>query len=414
MAATGLMAEALQLLLFSPLSTFSVLVWLAALALHALSPRLQPRGSRPRLVARESDFSRFLATAIPALTQAYAPPAWARNPTVQSLLAATVLRRSTDVPFFRTHLQLRDRGLVALDWAGSTPSAPPANPDESLVIVLVLPELGRGPCSVGDTCRAIIGRGMRPVVLSQRGHAGCPLTTPRLQAYGDPSDLRQTVRFLRAHYGRVAVLGFGAGADLLLSYLGDTGSSSGLVAAVAVSPLYEPDKLLDQSPWPIGVLRRRALQRVVSEHGGVLSRAGALVDVEGALSASHWHELEQKVLWPACGATSAAQYWERNAPLRDADDIATPLLCVSSADDPAVPDWALPMDLFQTDPQLVLLLTEHGGHGGFVEGLGCSVDSSASSPTSPRSWADGVALDFIAATLDFTTRDGRLYKCATR
>lgn len=101
MAATGLMAEALQLLLFSPLSTFSVLVWLAALALHALSPRLQPRGSRPRLVARESDFSRFLATAIPALTQAYAPPAWARHPTVQSLLAATVLRRSTDVPFFR-------------------------------------------------------------------------------------------------------------------------------------------------------------------------------------------------------------------------------------------------------------------------------------------------------------------------
>ncbi|KAH9383776.1 hypothetical protein HPB48_025546 [Haemaphysalis longicornis] len=149
-------------------------------------------------------------------------------------------------------------------------------------------------------------------------------TTP--SAYGDPSDLRQTVRFLRAHYGRVAVLGFGAGADLLLAYLGDTGSSSGLVAAVAVSPLYEPDKLLDQSPWPIGVLRRRALQRVVSEHGGVLSRAGALVDVEGALSASHWHELEQKVLWPACGATSAAQYWERNAPLRDADDIATPLL----------------------------------------------------------------------------------------
>lgn len=68
----------------------------------------------------------------------------------------------------------------------------------------------------------------------------------------------------------------------------------------------------------------------------------------------------------------------------------------------------------QSDPQLLLLLTEHGGHGGFVEGLGSSGDSSSSSPTSPRSWADGVALDFIAATLDFTTRDGRLHKCATR
>ncbi|XP_077510680.1 protein ABHD15-like [Amblyomma americanum] len=411
MTETGPMAEAIQLLLLSPLSTFSVLVWLAALVLHVLSPRLEPRGSRPRLVARESDFSRFLSTAIPALTQAYAPPPWARHPTVQSLLAATVLRRSTDVPFFRTHLQLRDRGLVALDWAGSTPSAQPANPDELLLIVLVLPDLGRDPCSVGDTCRAILARGMRPVVLTQRGHAGCPLTTPRLQAYGDPGDLRQAVRFLRAHYGRcrVAVLGFGTGADLLLAYLGDTGSSSGLLAAVAVSPLYEPEKLLEQSPWPIGVLRRRALQRVVSEHCGVLCRAEVSpVDVDGALSASSWQDVEQKVLWPACGATSAAQYWERNAPLRDADDMATPLLCVSSADDPAVPEWALPMDIFQSDPQLLLLLTEHGGHCGFVAGLGCS------SPTVPRSWADGVALDFIAATLDFTTRDGPLRKCATR
>ncbi|KAL1466292.1 hypothetical protein MTO96_026780 [Rhipicephalus appendiculatus] len=332
-----------------------------ALLLHALSPRLEPRGSRPRLVARESDFSRFLATAIPALTQAYAPPAWARHPTIQSLLAATVLRRSTEVPFFRTHLQLRDRGLVALDWAGSTPSAQPANPDEVLLIVLVLPDLGRDPCSVGDTCRAILARGMRAV------------------AYGDPGDLRQAVRFLRAHYGRcrVAVLGIGTGADLLLAYLGDTGSSSGLLAAVAISPLYEPEKLLEQSPWPIGVLRRRALQRVVAEHGGVLCRAGyssssaasaAAVDVEGALSATSWMDVEQKVLWPACGASSAAQLI----------------------------------------PQLLLLLTEHGGHGGFVAGLG------SSSPTAPRSWADGVALDFIAATLDFTSRDGRLRKCATR
>lgn len=420
MTSTGLMAEAIQLLLLSPLSTFSVLVWLAALLLHALSPRLEPRGSRPRLVARESDFSRFLATAIPALTQAYAPPPWARHPTIQSLLAATVLRRSTEVPFFRTHLQLRDRGLVALDWAGSTPSAQPANPDEVLLIVLVLPDLGRDPCSVGDTCRAILARGMRAVVLTQRGHAGCPLTTPRLQAYGDPGDLRQVVRFLRAHYGRcrVAVLGIGTGADLLLAYLGDTGSSSGLLAAVAISPLYEPEKLLEQSPWPIGVLRRRALQRIVAEHGGVLCRTGyssnstsgaaTAVDVEGALSSTSWQDLEQKVLWPACGANSASQYWERNAPLRDADDIATPLLCVSSADDPAVPEWALPMDIFQIDPQLLLLLTEHGGHGGFVAGLG------SSSPTAPRSWADGVALDFIAATLDFTSRDGRLRKCATR
>uniref|UniRef100_A0A147BGX2 Putative conserved proteinconserved protein n=1 Tax=Ixodes ricinus TaxID=34613 RepID=A0A147BGX2_IXORI len=407
----AMMADVLQVFLLSPLSTFSVMVWIAALVLHALSPRLEARGAKPRLVARESDFSRFLAASVPAFSQAYAPPPWASHPTVQSVLAATVLRRASDVPFFRTHLQLRDRGLVALDWAGSSPSHPAdADEDEPQIIVLVLPDLGRDCSSVGDTCRAILSRGMRPVVLGQRGHGGVPLTTPRLQSYGDPADLRQAIRFLRTHYGRcrVSVLGFGSGADLLLAYLGDTGSSSGLLAAVAVSPLYEPEKLLHESPWPLELLRRRALQRIVEDHSGILARSA---DVDGALQATSWKELEQKVLWPACGVVTSHQYWERNAPLRDADDMATPLLCISSSDDPVVPTWALPMDVFQSDPQLLLLLTEKGGHCGFIGGFG---GTSSTSSCLPRSWADGVALDFISATLDFTNRDRHLRKCATR
>ncbi|XP_064461187.1 protein ABHD15-like [Ornithodoros turicata] len=391
----ALLADLLQSLLLEPLWTISLAVWLTALVVHKLGPRLEPRGSRPKVVARESDFSRHLTTTVPAFSQEYVPPPWARHPVIQSLLAATILRRA-DVTFFRTHLQLRDRGLVALDWAAGPCEAAPDD-----LILLVLPDLGRDSCSVADTCRAALSRGLRPVVLALRGHGGCPLTTPRLQPYGDPSDLRQVVRYLRVQYGAISAVGFGAGADLLLSYLGDTGSSSGLVAAVAVSPLYEPDKLLNDSPWPFGTLRLKSMKKIVAEHGGVLSRAA---DVKGALEASTWKDVEEKVFWSACSVMSSQQYWERNAPLRDADDMATPLLCVSSEDDPMVPSWAVPMDVFRAYPQLVLLLTEHGGHCGFLAGIG----------SCPRSWADGVAVDFITATVEFTSRDSALRKCATR
>ncbi|KAM7296687.1 hypothetical protein ISCGN_021844 [Ixodes scapularis] len=110
----AMMADVLQVFLLSPLSTFSVMVWIAALVLHALSPRLEARGAKPRLVARESDFSRFLAASVPAFSHAYAPPPWASHPTVQSVLAATVLRRASDVPFFRILVGMTEPDVISI------------------------------------------------------------------------------------------------------------------------------------------------------------------------------------------------------------------------------------------------------------------------------------------------------------
>lgn len=60
-------------------------------------------------------------------------------------------------------------------------------------------------------------------------------------------------------------------------------------------------------------------------------------------------------------------YWERNEPLRDADEVAVPVLCVRSSDDPLLPlASTLPLPLFMSNPYFFLMLTDRGGHCGFA------------------------------------------------
>ena len=51
--------------------------------------------------------------------------------------------------------------------------------------------------------------GYRVLVMLKRGHGGTPLTTPKMQSFGDPHDLRHVVLLMRERYpdSRVACIG---------------------------------------------------------------------------------------------------------------------------------------------------------------------------------------------------------------
>ena len=86
------------------------------------------------------------------------------------------------------------------------------------------------------------------------------------------------------------------------------------------------------------------------------------------------------------------EYLEWNNPLRDVDDIAVPVLCINSLDDPTFDCKHIPYDLFQCCPNFLLVTTNHGGHCGFYERF------------SLHSWADCLCLDYVDAVLDLTMK----------
>ncbi|KAJ0063517.1 hypothetical protein NL108_002698, partial [Boleophthalmus pectinirostris] len=100
-------------------------------------------------------------------------------------------------------------------------------------------------------CETALFHGYLPVVFNRRGHNGAPLTSVKLQQFGDPSDLREAVRYIRYRQpaGRLYAVSESTGAGLLLSYLGECGSSSYVTAAVCLSPVFRCQSWFDKGLW---------------------------------------------------------------------------------------------------------------------------------------------------------------------
>lgn len=106
-------------------------------------------------------------------------------------------------------------------------------------------------------------------------------------------------------------------------------------------------------------------------------------------------------------AMTREAYWDCNDPLRDVDEVAVPVLCVCSADDPVrgPPEDTLPWELFQSNPYFFLLLTPCGGHCGFLR--------KGPSPSS-SSWGNTVILEYLHTLVEFFHMEDRMQEKSRR
>ncbi|XP_078536181.1 protein ABHD15 [Lissotriton helveticus] len=324
---------------------------------------------------------------------------WAHVQTIYHLLLPGDRRLESA----RDHLQLPDGGIVALDWvvgpwttlkhrrATNSVTSPP--------VLLVIPNaFGKITRNVQDFCLQALEQGFYPVIFNRRGQNGCPLTTLKLQQFGDPADLTEAVAYIRYRHPSSALFAMseGLGSGLLLSYLGECGSSSYLTAAACISPVLRCQEWFEAGlPW----LYRWAL--VIQQKMSLSRYATALhedVDMTNLLRCKSLRELEELLFCKTKNnPISWDTYWERNEPLRDVDEVAVPVLCICSADDPirGSPESTLPTELFKSNPYLFLLLTEHGGHCGFLK-------------DAPPAWSHEVTLEYFRSVAEFFRAEERM------
>ncbi|XP_055004839.1 protein ABHD15 [Boleophthalmus pectinirostris] len=334
--------------------------------------------------------------------------------TVQALLCGA---HALGLQFTRDHLLLKDGGIVALDWAiGSGVSDSGVRRSPSPVLLLLPEHWGGLSPHLKSLCLSATAQGFYVVVFHHRGTAGCPLTTTRLSEFGDPADLEQAVAYIHSRYPSSVLLAVseGSGSGTLLSYLGERGSSSRLTAAAAISPVLLGQVWFETAFPPLyhwGMLyhRKQQLRRYASSFRRILDvdhvlKSSSLKEFEERLFCNH-HQYEEpwglapSVAWElkdrAHPTEDWGSYWERNEPLRDADEVAIPVLCICSQDDPLLPPvCALPLSLFQNNPYFMLLITETGGHCGFT------IQNSNNQPED-MNWSHIAVLDYFRAVVDF-------------
>ncbi|KAB1265243.1 Protein ABHD15 [Camelus dromedarius] len=299
------------------------------------------------------------------------PRSWLSGPHLQTL-CHFVLPVGPGPELAREYLQLADDGLVALDWVVG-PCARShrfTNAGGLPAVLLVIPNAwGRLTRNVLGFCLLALERGYYPVIFHRRGHHDCPLVSPRLQPFGDPSDLKEAITYIRFRHPAAPLFAVseGSGSALLLSYLGECGSSSYVTGAACISPVLRCREWFEAGlPWPYerGFLlhQKIALSRYATALEdtvdiGKLFRSRSLREFEETLFC---HTKSFPISWDT--------YWDHNDPLRDVDEAAVPVLCICSADDPVCgpPNHFLPTELFHSNPYFFLLLSRHGGHCGFL------------------------------------------------
>ncbi len=308
----------------------------------------------------------------------FVPTPWLSHRHAQTLLAAFL--RSSRRGLITELVELSDGDAVEIMRTGDPAGRP---------TVLLLPGLEG---SIASPYAALLlaawqARGWCGVILHHRGSARRPNRLIRGCHSGDWNDAAQVVTHLqRLGAARVAAVGVSLGGNVLLKWLGESGSACPLVAAVAVSVPFE-----------------LAACASALDHGRFnVYRGHLLRDMRASTWAKHhlngipwaelaalrtFHAFDDRLTAPQNGFAGVADYYQRNSCRQFLGGITTPTTILHAADDPFVPRSSIPTPA-ELPPAVHLKLSAHGGHVGFLMGWW------------PRSWLTSAVTEHVAAHFD--------------
>uniref|UniRef100_A0A3Q3X639 Uncharacterized protein n=1 Tax=Mola mola TaxID=94237 RepID=A0A3Q3X639_MOLML len=158
---------------------------------------------------------------------------------------------------------------------------------------------------------------------------------------------------------------------LLLNYLARKGTESGMVAGLTISVPWNAHKSSDSMEEPLNWLLfnkylTRGLCRAVIRHRKVLEK---VADIDYVLKAQTIREFDERFTAVQFGYRTCTDYYHDASPDKKLPSTTVPILCLNAADDPFSPQNAFPLTIVQDLPNVALLLTAHGGHIAFLQGL---------------------------------------------
>ena len=316
----------------------------------------------------------------------YAPPRWLPGAHAQTL-AGKFLRPAPDGILTTERIETPDGDFLDITWMPETDPAAP--------MVLVLHGL-EGHTRKGymvQTCLALADLGMRAVGLNFRGCSGEINRQPRFYHSGETEDIGFVFGLLRERFPSrpLMAIGFSLGGNVLLKYLGEQGAKNAATfsAAVAVSVPYDLSAGAD-------ALERRGMARIYAGYflRSLVAKVRAkkeilanILDLEAVWASATIRDFDDAATVKLHGFADSEDYYRKSSSNRFIQSVRVPTLLLQSRDDPFLPAAALPLSAIEANPFLTLVLTDGGGHVGFLEG---------GPPWNPTFWVEEQSASFLA------------------
>ncbi len=219
-----------------------------------------------------------------------------------------------------------------------------------------------------------------------------PNARPRLYHSGETSDFDFVARTLAARDGRPLVAaGVSLGGNVLLKWLGEHPKDTTVAAAATLSVPYDlAAGDLYMASFPTNLYVRGFVKTLTAKAEDLMRRfpeAAERIDLPRARRAYTFREFDAAATAPLHGFAGADDYYARSSSLPFLARIAIPTLCVSALDDPFLPPEATRRARDAASSRVRFILTERGGHAGFVAARGLR----------PVYWAEEAVIAFLAS-----------------
>lgn len=216
---------------------------------------------------------------------------------------------------------------------------------------------------------------------------------PRFYHSGETGDFHFILGTLasRDPTARFAAFGASLGGNVLLKWLGEHPGQTRIVAAATLSVPYDlaaGSRHLERD----AVSRFYAnsflatLKKKVAAASLRFPEMRQRADIDGALAARTFWELDDRATAPLHGFADASDYYARASSIGFLGAIDTPVLALSALDDPFLPMRVLPLAEKAASPAVDFRTTPVGGHVGFISGR---------APWRCEYWAEELAVRWI-------------------
>ena len=236
-------------------------------------------------------------------------------------------------------------------------------------------------------------RGFNVVRLNQRNCGGTEALAPGLYHSGLTDDADVVLREVtsRDRITQVVVAGYSLGGNLALKLAGDYGGTPPpeLMGVCAVSPVAELEACVRALERPPNAVYQWNFVRGLKARMRRKDRCfPGRFPVDRLRAVRTVRQFDEVFTAPHFGFASAEDYYHRASAMRVIDRISVPSLIVTAQDDPFVPAEPFGNPDLTGNPRIRLVLTEHGGHCGFLEAASNGYDGY---------WAERQIVEFATA-----------------
>ncbi len=294
------------------------------------------------------------------------PAWWCSGAHAQSIAGALFRPRERNA-LLRERLEMPDGDFLDVDWLAGTPGSP---------LIIILHGLGgsAGANYVQTLVSEIQKKKWQAAAINARGSTEIN-RLPETSHGGQTKDLDFVVRtaIQRKKAREIYLAGYSIGGNQLLKWLGEQGPNvpNEIKGAAAVSVPYDLAKSvknLDRG-FNKAVYTRLLLKNLKAAALKKSVQFPGKLDAEKIRRAATFKEYDHEVTALLNGFQNELEYWEKSSSANFLNRIRVRTLLIHAANDSFLPEKDLPLEkIRENSDYLELLLTEDGGHAGFVSG----------------------------------------------